>query len=101
MKYVVNYNEWSEEAQEKLNVPNESVTISRIEELIDRGFFIKKRLLFPNLSQQKVNFIVLPPDLFDLLTENYFNSELKAVNLSQTGHIWFKGYPVIYEDERK
>ena len=42
MKYVVNYNEWSEEAQEKLNVPNESVTISRIEELIDRGFKVMR-----------------------------------------------------------
>ena len=97
IKFLDRDGSWTREACFKLNLPKEMPTISRLEELIDRGFFIKRRHLYSSLSHQRVKAIVLPKELYDLYMIEYFDSKRVAAEISLTGYSWFKGYPIMYE----
>lgn len=86
---------WTDYAIKKLGVHPGMFTCMELVSLIKKGFFIKKKTIYPEFSKQKVKFLVLPDSIFRELVRVYFTRNAETY-YNRTGYsLWFEGYPVI------
>ncbi len=88
---------WTQYAQERLGVPNEMATVTGLEKLIQNGYFLEKRQLYPTFTHQRITFLVLPKEIYDYYFGYLFSRDWQSDHLRITGYIWLMGYPVVYE----
>ena len=97
MKYLENDGSWTKEACNVFGWTNtERMTIAGLSEIISTGCFKEHKKIFPQLSNQEIEFIALPKDVYERLMY-LINQDMAATQMAITGYIWFEGYPVVYE----
>lgn len=93
-KYLDKEGVWLPEVAKKLGIPDEQATISKLEKLIDKGHFLKKRRIYPSLSNQKIMFIELPKDVYERVMY-LMDSRTMSGPYIRTGYFWLFGYPIM------